>query len=333
MQVGRWGGPVASTTLTTARPAIGVLGASSMVGRCVLAQLAECTQSDPSATSLLAAQAAGPVYAFTRQATRLQTQGETRGVVWQHIPSAVAVSAEQAIPWWVCIAPIAALPAHFAWLEACGARRIVALSSTSRFTKDSSSDTHEQGIAQGLADAENQLQAWAEQRGIEWVVLRPTLIYQPGQDKNVTEIARCIARFGFFPVLGKAQGLRQPIHAADVAGACVAALQAPAVANRAYNISGGETLPYRSMVGRIFAAQGRVTRILGVPLWMFKLAVQLLRCLPRYRHWTSAMAERMNRDMAFEHSDAARDFGFQPRGFTLQPQTRAMRSPQLLSDK
>ena len=280
---------------------IGVLGASSMVGACVLSQLA---------------QAHLPVSAFSRKATA-HLGGQ--GVDWQQLPPAPAVVSLPVvpIPWWICIAPIAALPAHFAWLETLGARRIVVLSSTSRFTKDTSSDPQEQAIAQRLVAAENQLQAWAERRGIEWVVLRPTLIYQPGQDKNVSEIARFIGRFGFFPVLGQAQGLRQPIHAADVASACIAALRSATVANRAYNISGGETLPYRSMVGRIFTAQKRSTRVLGVPLWMFRLAVMLLRCLPRYRNWSAAMAERMNRDLVFDHSEARQDFGFQPRAFTL----------------
>ena len=272
-----------------------------MVGRCVLSQLA---QTD------------GQVQAFSRQAPGHRSEN---GVVWRQIPVAPVQESPEAttIPWWICIAPIAALPTHFAWLEAVGVRRIVVLSSTSRFTKDTSSDPQEQAIAQRLAEAEDQLQTWAQSRGIEWVVLRPTLIYQPGQDKNVSEIARFIGRFGFFPVLGQAQGLRQPIHAADVASACIAALQSPTVANRAYNLSGAETLPYQRMVGRIFTAQGRTSRVLSVPLWMFKLAVMLLRCLPRYRNWSAAMAERMNRDLVFDHTEAMRDFGFQPRAFTL----------------
>ena len=29
------------------------------------------------------------------------------------------------------------------------------------------------------------------------------------------------------------------------------------------------------------------------------------------------MAERMNRDLVFDHSEARQDFGFQPRAFTL----------------
>lgn len=87
-----------------------------------------------------------------------------------------------------------------------------------------------------------------------WVILRPTLIYGRGRDRNITVIARFIRRFGFFPVLGRATGLRQPVHAEDVALACHRALEAPAATNRAYNISGGETVTYREMVRRVFLA-------------------------------------------------------------------------------
>ena len=171
-----------------------------------------------------------------------------------------------------------------------------------------------------MIDGETRFQAWAESRGIEWVILRPTLIYGIGRDKNISEIACFIRRFGFFPVLGEAKGMRQPIHAEDVATACVSALQATDVANRAYNISGGETLSYRDMVARVFTALGRRPRLATVPLWVFRLAVTTLRCLPRYRQWSAAMAERMNRDLVFDHADAARDLGFKPRTFSISPE-------------
>jgi nucleoside-diphosphate-sugar epimerase len=221
------------------------------------------------------------------------------------------------IPGWICVAPIWVLPEHFALLEAQGVRRVVVLSSTSRFTKDDSPDLEEQAVAHRLAKAEARVRAWAENRGVEWVILRPTLIYGLGRDKNIAEIARFIRRFGFFPVFGKAEGLRQPIHAEDVAAACVAALQAPSAVNRAYNLSGGETLAYRDMVARVFAALACRPRLLPVPLPVFRLAVALMRCLPRYRHWSTAMAERMNRDLVFDHAEAARDLGFKPRAFML----------------
>jgi len=281
-----------------------VLGASSLVGRCVLPQLRAARRQ---------------VVAFSRKPVE-----STDGVEWRelspsppapHLPN--SPQGVRGMGCWICVAPIWVLPEYFSLIEASGARRVVALSSTSRFTKVGSGDTAENAIAAKLIDAEARVQAWAERRGIEWVVLRPTLIYGQGQDKNISEMARFIRRFGFFPLLSSAQGLRQPIHAEDVAAACVAALQAPGAANRAYNLSGGETLAYREMVGRVFAALGRPARLVTVPLWAFRLAVAMLRRLPRYRHWSAAMAERMNRDLVFDHADAARDFGFKPRGFAL----------------
>ncbi|MDP2266678.1 MAG: NAD(P)-dependent oxidoreductase [Thiobacillus sp.] len=282
---------------------VSVLGATSLVGACLLPLLT---------------QAGWHVTAYSRRAA--QPAGD--GVGWRQIgcaplPLAPLPVGEGNIPDWICVAPIWVLPEHFAFLEAQGVRRVVVLSSTSRFTKDDSPDLEEQAVAHRLAKAEARVQAWAENRGVEWVILRPTLIYGLGRDKNIAEIARFIRRFGFFPVFGKAKGLRQPIHAGDVAGACVAALQAPEAANHAYNISGGETLAYRDMVARVFAALGRPPRLLPVPLPAFRVAVALLRCLPRYRHWSAAMAERMNRDLVFDHAEAARDLGFKPRAFVL----------------
>jgi nucleoside-diphosphate-sugar epimerase len=249
------------------------------------------------------------VVAFSRRAAE-----SGLGVEWRQLPF-TEVTAE--ISHWICVAPIWVLPDYFKLIETSGARRVVVLSSTSRFTKVGSGDTAEQVTAAKLIDGEARLQAWAESCGVEWVILRPTLIYGLGRDKNISEIARFIRRFGFFPVLCEAKGQRQPIHAEDVAGPCLAALQGSAVSNRSYNISGGETLIYREMVARVFAALGRRPRLLTVPLWAFRLAVTTMRCLPRYRQWSSAMAERMNRDLVFDHAEAARDLGFKPRAFAL----------------
>jgi nucleoside-diphosphate-sugar epimerase len=221
------------------------------------------------------------------------------------------------ISMWISVAPLWVLPDYFDVLAAQGVQRIVALSSTSRVTKDDSSNQKEQAVSHRLADAELRVQAWAQNRGVEWVILSPTMIYGLGQDKNISEIARFIRRFGFFPLFGKAQGLRQPVHVQDVASACMAALQAPNAANHAYNLSGGEALPYRNLVIRIFSALGRSPRLLSVPLPIFRVALALLRCLPRYRHWSVAMAERMNRDLVFDHSAATRDLAFKPRPFEL----------------
>lgn len=278
-------------------PRVGLLGATSLVGKCLI--------------PLLINSSVWPCK-FSRQSLEQVVDG----ITWRNLSESCAAHVGQ-LDHWICVAPIWVLSEHFPLLEASGARRVVALSSTSLFSKDDSSDPNERAIALRLAIAESRLRTWAEGRGVEWIVLRPTLIYGLGCDKNIAEIARFIRRFYFFPLFGKANGLRQPIHAQDVAGACLSALRASDVANRAYNISGGETLRYREMVARVFTALGRRTRFLTVPLWAFRLAVAGLRYVPRYQQWSAAMAERMNRDLVFDHTEAARDLGYMPRPFDL----------------
>jgi nucleoside-diphosphate-sugar epimerase len=278
---------------------VGVLGATSFVGECLFP---------------LITRNGWRVLAFSRK----RVDGKDPHVVWSDPrQTSLAALPFERIERWICVAPLWVTSEYLELMASAGAKRVVALSSTSRFTKSGSSDGSERVLARRLAEAESHLQRWAEQIGIEWIILRPTMIYGFGRDENLTEIARFIRRFGFFPLFGKANGLRQPIHAHDVASACIAALQTRSKINRAYDLSGAEILPYREMVARVFAALGRPPRMVPVPLPAFRFAIALLRCLPRYHTWTPAMAERMNQDLAFDHSDAKKDLAFQPRPFSL----------------
>ncbi len=280
---------------------VGVLGATSLAGECILRQLV---------------QSGWHVNAFSRQTV---THNHPQ-ITWRHINSPHTAdfdSKDNPIPYWLCAAPIWVLSEYFDLLLGYGAQRVVVLSSTSRFTKEVSSDPLEKKIVQRLIESEDKVQTWATAHRIDWIILRPTLIYGFGRDKNISEIAQVIRRFGFFPLFGPAQGLRQPIHVEDVALACCRALDTLNLANRSYNLTGGEVLSFREMVRRVFEAQNLPPRMFTVPLWLFKTALWGLKWLPRYRHWTPAMAERMNQDLKFDSSEAQRDLNFVPRSFKL----------------
>jgi uncharacterized protein YbjT (DUF2867 family) len=205
------------------------------------------------------------------------------------------------------------------WLEkfhARGVRRVIAFSSTSRFTKQASASACELKVVNRLIAAEEHVAAECERLGMAWTIFRPTLIYGgAGGDRNVADIARLIRKFGFFPVFGSASGRRQPVNAADLAQACVLSLAVPASFNKAYNLSGGETLAYIDMVRRIFETLGRPPRFARIPMPAFRLAVKLARLHPRFAHLTPDMALRMQADLVFDHSDATRDFGYRPGKF------------------
>lgn len=269
-----------------------VLGATSLVGRRLLPRLAAM---------------GAPVSALSREPRRGAGVRWVRGSLTDpalELPPASLVFS--LMPLWL-------LPEALPRLAAGGMRRLVAFSSTSRFTKLDSSEPSERAVAQALAEAEAHTIAGCEATGVAWTLLRPTLIYSEGEDRNVSRLAALIGRFGVLPLAGRGEGRRQPVHADDLAEGSIAAAAAPAAYGQAYDLPGGETLSYRAMAVRIFEALGRQPRIVSIPPAVWGLGLRLAS--PVLPGATAAMGARMSEDLVFDPGPAARDFGWAPRAF------------------
>jgi nucleoside-diphosphate-sugar epimerase len=121
------------------------------------------------------------------------------------------------VPVWISLCPLWVTVELLDWLDSAGVEQLAAVSSTSLVTKHRSGDPAERQLAARLARAEEALFNWAERRGVIATVLRPTMIYDGRSDNNVSAIAAWVRRCGWFPLCGSAEGLRQPVHADDVA--------------------------------------------------------------------------------------------------------------------
>jgi nucleoside-diphosphate-sugar epimerase len=241
-------------------------------------------------------------------------------VQWRtYSPTALAVSLADAGRFHaaVCLAPLPALLPLLCDLSKLGVRRLVAFGTTGRFHKGNSADRAEQHYIREFIAAEAELPGRCNALGIDWTLFRPTMVYGCGRDGNITAIARFARRFGFFPLSRRGRGLRQPVHAADLAGACTDVLDNPRTYAKAYNLSGGSTVTYRQMVEAVFRQLGRPIFTPSVPLTFFRAAIAVARRLPQLRGLSSEMATRMSSDLCFDHQEATRDFGFHPRAFGL----------------
>jgi nucleoside-diphosphate-sugar epimerase len=288
-------------------PRFGVIGGASLVGRQLLPLLAR----------------RGGVLACARQIERHAASTEA-GVRWHGTGASVPPDMVP-VPEWVALCPLWAVPDQLAWLEQAGIERLVALSSMSVVTKASSPDAAERRVAGRLAAAEDRLLGWAEDRGIVLTLLVPTMIYDGVTDGNVAAIAAWVRRHGWFPLCGPALGLRQPVHAGDVAAACLAALDRHPPRRR-YELSGGEALTYRELVIRIYQSHGLVPRLISLPPSVWRLAATIVRRLGLAGGATVAMGRRMNEDLSCDHTAAARDLGFSPRPFAADSDTLTART-------
>jgi len=203
------------------------------------------------------------------------------------------------------------------WLgTAGGIQRVVAFSTTSVLTKADSPDHGEREKVRTIAAKEKALASKCGANGSELCLLRPSLVYGCGMDSNISLIARWISRFGFFPLSRKAGGLRQPVHAQDLAQVAVRALVAPGAAGLVTALGGGSTLPYRRMVERVFEALGKPARLLELPGGVLAGMAQLARGLGITDRISAEMVHRQERDLVFDDEPARRVLDWEPRCFS-----------------
>ena len=217
------------------------------------------------------------------------------------------------------IASLGPLDGFAAWLE--GSRlapaRVVALGSTSVQGKRDSPDPAERALALALRTAELRLAAVAAERGIALTVLRPTLIYGNGRDRNLSRLVAAARRWRVLPLPANARGLRQPVHVEDVAAAVLTSLREPRPRPGFFDLPGGETLPFDQMVARALAAGAPRALRLPLPGPVFALGVRLLgggRGLGR------GFLARLGQDQVYDGGPARDALGHAPRGFRPGPE-------------
>lgn len=208
------------------------------------------------------------------------------------------------------------------WLERVpvAPTRLVAFGSTSATTKQASVDPAERALAARLQALERRLAGICADRGVAWTLLCPTLVYGVGRDRNLRRIVQLARRWGFCALPAQATGLRQPVHADDLASAAFAAAFVSASENRRYELAGGEIVRYDEMVRRTLACLQPRPRLLRVPGAAVRVALALAARLGVLRDAGPGVLERLRTDLVFDDRDARRDFGWNPRPFVPSPE-------------
>ena len=268
-----------------------VLGATGAVGRLLLSRLAE---------------AGAPAIAVSRRVP----DAEWPGVLWlQHDLATEPLRAESQVL--LSAGPVSLARRQLERLPSV--RRVVALGSASVRFKQDSPDPTERAMMRELADAELRLAEWAERRGIDVTLLRPTLIYGGEGDRNVSVIAEAARSRRVLPIAGR--GLRQPVHAEDLARLMTRLVARRGNGFEPFDLGGGETLPYPDFVRRIASAAGADPNIVQVPAALLTALVRAGRIFGRFDSVTPAMIRRQRMDLVVDDTPAREHLAWNPRPF------------------
>lgn len=189
--------------------------------------------------------------------------------------------------------------------KAAGVTRVLFISTTAIFTQLNA------GSKSVRLAAEEAIQT----SGLDFTILRPTMIYGSPRDRNMWRLMRLLRVSPIMPIFGDGESLQQPIFVDDVAQAVLLALQTDVTIGKSYNIAGKDPLTYNQVIDTVAAALGKRVWKLHLP---FMPIVRILQFTERMRLRLPIKAEqvlRLNENKAFSYEEAQRDFGFSPKSF------------------
>ena len=206
-------------------------------------------------------------------------------------------------------------PAIIGAAERTGIKRAVFVSTTAVTTR-LTADSKQVRLA-----AEESIRASA----LDWTILRPTMIYGDPGDRNLSRLLSLLGRAPVLPVPG-GRRLQQPVHAADVADAVLAAAERPAAAGRSYDVAGPEPLTFTELLQTAARAVASRTRFVPVPLSPVLAAARGYELLSRSPRIRAEQVRRLAEDKTFAIDDAMRDLDYAPRSFAegIRAEARAM---------
>jgi len=151
--------------------------------------------------------------------------------------------------------------------------------------------------------------------GLDYTIVRPSMIYGSELDKNVHRLLRFLDRSPVFPVFGSGANLWQPVYHEDCARGVYEALVRPAAVGRSYDLPGAEPLTYLEMVETAAGTLGRKPRIVRLPLEPVRRVLAAAERLRLPLPVKSEQVLRLREDKAYPYDRAKKDLGYAPRPF------------------
>ena len=127
-------------------------------------------------------------------------------------------------------------------------------------------------------EAEQQLAAFAANTGLEWVVIRPPLVYGPGVRGNFASLIRWVTRGTPLP-LGAVRNSRSLVGLSNLVAfttLCADINASPRAAGEVFLVSDGEDVSTTELLRRVASAYGCESRLLPVPAWLMRGAARAL---------------------------------------------------------
>ena len=113
-------------------------------------------------------------------------------------------------------------------------------------------------------------EAAVKESGLEWTIVRPTLVIGDGGGVDFRMFADFVCKFPVYPMPGGGKALKRPVRSVDLVKGIVAAGLAPETLRKTYALAGPEVMTMAEMARRILRAAGKRHLMVPLPWWCAK---------------------------------------------------------------
>lgn len=149
------------------------------------------------------------------------------------------------------------------------------------------------------------------QSGIPYTILRPSLIYGPG-DQFTIRLSEIIKSSPVIPVIGSGRSKIQPIFIDDVTACIEKIVTSNAFLNEIYEIGGPEQLTYEEVARAIANAMGVSRPVLHMPIFFMKPMARVLESVFSRSPITTDQIIMLMEDNVCSMKDILEVFGVEP---------------------
>lgn len=154
------------------------------------------------------------------------------------------------------------------------------------------------------AEAEAGLKAISAESGMEFVIIRPPLVYGPGVKGNFAAMMRAVARGLPLPFGAVTDNRRSLVGLENLVDLIVTCIDHPAAANQTFMVSDSEDLSTADLLRRLGVAMGKPARLLNIPPALLGAAAAMIG--------KRAVAQRLLGDLQVDISHTCSTLGWKP---------------------
>ncbi|WP_417550082.1 NAD-dependent epimerase/dehydratase family protein [Methylophaga sp.] len=170
------------------------------------------------------------------------------------------------------------------------------------FSEESSPDPQEP-YAVSKWQAEQLLINYSFANRMEWVIIRPPLVYGPDAPGNFATLMKW-SKKGIPLPFGSVHNQRSMIALDNLTDFISICLDAPAAANQTFVIADDESVSLTTLLKKVAAAQGMSAKLIPMPVWLMSTTAKLLG--------KSSLAIRLFADLKVDNSKAHQLLGWKP---------------------